>query len=484
MAPTVAQAPACTGLAPGTVRLLLSLKQPLTVEAYVTRGTRKLDAFVQELERVLTEFERAGNGKLSIRIIDVRTDQQLQAAKDAGIKEQTFEQSPGKHMGLAFRYGAQKDTYPALSPDQLEGLEFGVAKVIRDLRDQTDGIRRRIGVLSGKDELDIRTPELIAANPKAPSMQGIVTQTFPFVQFETVDLRGGAAEIDRGLQALIITQPGSDFTEPELTRIDEFVLRGKSLAVFASAVNLRAADASMKASLSTHGLDQLLRGYGIEMIREAVLDWNNQRIPIVNEKGATLWIRAPGLAVPKHTQGLRPSEQTLNTDFPGFIHLDELAVPFPSGLIIHPQRQPRARFTTIARTTPGATAVSGDIVDFRPSRDAKPIPPFETRDIAVAVEGTLTRSIAAGKPDAAGVTGASSRVIVVSSSCFLANPYARAGKAAGTAAADEMLEEISEPYAMHYLTNTILSFKNILDWLTEDRDMADPISRLPATCTR
>ncbi len=80
-------------------------------------------------------------------------------------------------------------------------------------------------------------------------MKGIIEQALPFYKFEDVDLQNGDAEINKELVGLIITQPGKDFTEKELRRIDQFLMLGnKSVAIFASAVNLKANDATMKAS--------------------------------------------------------------------------------------------------------------------------------------------------------------------------------------------------------------------------------------------
>ena len=50
----------------------------------------------------------------------------------------------------------------------------------------------------------------------------------------SVDLKGGDIAVDENLDGLIITQPGKDLTEKELRRIDQFVMKGKSLAVIAS----------------------------------------------------------------------------------------------------------------------------------------------------------------------------------------------------------------------------------------------------------
>ena len=47
-------------------------------------------------------------------------------------------------------------------------------------------------------------------------------------------------------------------------------MKGKSLAIVASAVNVKSGDATMTASLSTHGLEKLLDGYGVEMRKDVL----------------------------------------------------------------------------------------------------------------------------------------------------------------------------------------------------------------------
>src|SRR5262249_17779699 len=147
---------------------------------------------------------------------------------------------------------------------------------IRDLRDKADNVHHKIGLVTGHDEIKISDGNLVPAQGRgaSPSIKSVIEQNFPFYKFEDVDLKGGDTEISKELDGLIVTQPGKDFTEKELRRIDQFLMEGnKSLAVIASAVNLKASDGSMKATLSTHGLEKLLDGYGVEMKKDAVLDW-------------------------------------------------------------------------------------------------------------------------------------------------------------------------------------------------------------------
>ena len=66
----------------------------------------------------------------------------------------------------------------------------------------------------------------------------------------------------------------------------------RRLVVYASAVNLKASDASMSATLNTHGLDKLLDGYGIHMNKDAVFDHGAQfRVQVMTQAGQPAWIR-------------------------------------------------------------------------------------------------------------------------------------------------------------------------------------------------
>ncbi|PKN32598.1 MAG: hypothetical protein CVU63_18600, partial [Deltaproteobacteria bacterium HGW-Deltaproteobacteria-20] len=133
-------------LSQGSGRLLTTLKQPMDVEVYVTRGLAKLDAFVFDLEDLLKEYERAGGGKFRYKLIEAKTDEQREAAKEAGLKEAAFgegsetgeDQASIKqgYMGIVFKYGSEKDAIPILSPERTDGLEFWITNKVRELRDK------------------------------------------------------------------------------------------------------------------------------------------------------------------------------------------------------------------------------------------------------------------------------------------------------------------------------------------------------------
>ena len=113
--------------------------------------------------------------------------------------------------------------------------------------------------------------------------------------------------------------------------------------------------------------------------------------------------------------------------------------------------------------------------------DWKPKPPYAQHVIAAVVEGKLKPALGSGD----GITMPAqapnpSRIFLVASSQFVTNPFAYSGNGPdlggqfammGAVGGDQQLQMIAQPYAQRYLTNTILSVKNTLDWISGDADL-------------
>src|ERR1700690_2658012 len=432
-------------LSKGSGNLLRSMKQQLTVDAYVTKGLPKLDAFVRDLRSLLQEYKNAGGGKLEYTIIEAKDEDSKKKAKDAGLIEQPF--------------GEASDT--------------------------DDEIHHKVGVLTGHDEIKLTEENLTPHNMGKYAIQGIITQNFPFYSFQDVDLKNGDSEIPDELDGLIITQPGKDLTEKELRRIDQFVMKGKSLAVFAGAVNLKAGDATMSATLSPHGLDKLLDGYGISMNKDAVIDRRGVHL-IVPTSGGMAQVDMPQVLEVQDDPRFSGNEQLVDTSFPALFRVTDIAVPFASSLSLKTDKQPGAKLHVVMRSSPFAAHLTGDSADLKPFQKWAPkLKGLQQQQFGVAAvaEGTLKSAFPEG--DKQGVPAAAesahpARVFVLASSQFLANPLARAGNGPDMGqygmmmpglGGDEQLLLIAGPYAQQFITGTILVFKNALDWLIGDTDL-------------
>jgi len=490
-------------LSQGSGRLLQTLKQPIQVDAYIKTGLPQLDAFVGDLTDLLKEYEAAGKGKFKFTLIEANTDDLRSQAKEAGLQEQPFV-DPSQtsedqaavaqgYMGLVFKYGSEKTVIPFLSPAAQDGLEFWITNKIREIRDKADDIKHRVGVIGDKDELKLTDQNLVPKQGKqqgSPSMQTIMEQNFPFYKIEEVKL-SESAPIDKELVGLIITQPRKDYTDNELRRIDEFMMLGnKALVVYASAVTMKPQDPTMSATLDTHKLDTLLSGYGIQMNKDAVLDFGASfRLPVRTQSGVG-WIRDPGIVHVANDPRLGDDEKAIDNSFPPFFRLEEMAFPMASSLKLLREKQPAdVKLSAVARSSPQSSVDKSDTVNLSLRMDWSPKPPQESRIIAAVAQGKL-KSAFAGSPGG-GITvperaPADSRVLVVSSSLFLSNPFAYAGNGPdlggqfamfGNVGGDENLLRIAQPY-VEYLTNTIISFKNTLDWLSGDSDLVAVSAKL------
>ncbi len=482
-------------LSQGSGRLVQSLKDPIQVDVYVTTGLARLDTFVRDLTDMLKEYERASKGKFKFTLIKANTEELREQAKEEGLQEMAFGEAAASgedqaaiaqgFMGLVFKYGSEKDVIPQLHPSRTEGMEFWITNKIREIRDKAEDLKHRIGVVSGKDELKLSDANLVAKQGQqgSPSLQQILTNAFPFYSFEDVELNGDK-EIDAELKGLIITQPRKEYSDNELRRIDQFLMLGnKALVVYSSAVTFKPQDATMQATLDLHNLDKLLAGYGISMKKNAVLDFGaSMRIPVLTQVGTVSAIRHPGVLHLYNDPRLEDNERLLDVGFAGFFRMDEVAVPFASTLEILKEKQPAdVELKVVARTSPRASVLTDGTLDMAMKNEWKPKPPQEQRIVGVVATGKLksafekSESIPA-KPRAE----QPSRVFVLASSLFLTNPFSYLGNGQevggqfqmmGAIGGDRQLQMIANPYAQRYVTNTILSLKNTLDWMTGDSDL-------------
>jgi len=480
-------------LSKGSGALLRSMKQDLAVDAYVTKGLPKLDAFVRDLRDLLQEYQNAGKGKFKYTIVEPKDEDTKKKAKDAGLVEQPFGEATDEkeavtegYMGLVFRYGEQQDVIKFLPPDRTDGLEFWITNKIREIRDKGDDIHHKIGVLTGDDEIKPSESNLAPSSMGKFAMQTIITQNFPFYSFQDVDLKNGETEISDELDGLLVTQPGKDLSDKELRRIDQFLMKGKSLAIFASAVNIKANDATMNATLNLHGLDKLLSGYGVDVDKDVVLDlWHHIRLVVPTLGGIATAELEPVLEAqddPRYSG----DQQLIDTSFPGLFRVQELAVPFSSSLTLEPSKQPDAKMHIVMRSTPYAVHLTGDSVDLKPLQKwSSKLKGLKQQQFVIAadVEGTIKSAFAGGDKEGIEVPDQSAkpaRLFILSSSQFLANPLARAGNGPDMGqygmmmqnlGGDEQLLALAAPYTQQYITGSILVFKNMLDWLSGDTDL-------------
>jgi hypothetical protein len=477
-APAAPAAPAAhartDGICAGAATLLGGLKRPMRIDVYVTRGLPALDRFVAHLEAVLAEYKDAARGNLEIAFLDGSDPAVKTKAEAAGLREQAlgYAEAEGEEaqlktgfLGLTVAYGSANGVIKLFSPENPEGLEFWIVEKMREVRDKGDGVSHPIGVLVGHGEPRFDDKSLIsgAGSSGQVSMQTILTQNFPEYRLVDVDTRAGVQPIDPSLEGLFVLQPARDLSEPELRRIDDFVLAGKSVAFVASAVNVRAGDAKLHATIDRHRLDTLLAGYGFDLHADAVLDFGRSSGFTVATQTGIARLAFPWIPRFDEEATLAPDARPLDTTHPILFRLPSVTFPFASSLSLDRTRQPDATFRVLARTSAQATLDSARDQEFAPTKAWAPRGGSREIAIAAVARGTMKSAFGSAKGRRP------SRMLVLASASAFANPFVVAGRGGQ----DAILESLGMAYAQEALTNTILALKNTIDWMVGEDDLSD-----------
>ncbi len=495
----------------GSQRMVCELSKDLQVDFYVTRGLAKTDLFIEDVTQLFDEYvnakcKKGDDGqprasKFKYTIIEPKTEDEKKAAKEEGLKENPLrersetgdtQKSVGDaYLGFVIKYGSEKEVIPFWPPESTQGLEFFISNKIREVRDRAENRKNRYGIITGKDEIKISESLVPSGLGQPMSIKNVFDEYFPYYELEEVDLKDGDTQIDQSLIGIIITQPKKDYTDKELRRIDEFLMTGdKALVVFASAVNLAPNDKEMKATLNTHGLDKLLAGYGIEMKREAAIDFGSAfQVEYPTRMGERIAFVNPAVPILEDDDSLDENEKLIDVAFPTFFRMPQIPFPFPSPLVLHNKDvQPEAEFKVVARTSPRTSIYASDTIPMRHTADWQETDPQAQQIVGVSAIGAL-KSAFAGKGDDMGIKANAqtskehpARLLVLSSSQYLSNPFARSGNApplppqlqmmAGQQAGDqELTMYMGQPYLQANFIALITSFKSTLDWMANDADL-------------
>ena len=437
----------------------------MTGVLYVTPGDAARERANAATRSALAAWKSVSGGKFDYHVVDVQTDADRKAALAAGSSES----ASGLRAPLVFTYG--KTTSPVLLPgDSLTGLEYVMLVHARGLVMREEHRFDRFGVLTGHDEIKLTDANLVPRTFGSPSVHEVLTKNFPQLRIEPVDLRHEDHASTDAMAGLLVTQPATELTEAELRRIDELILAGKPVVIIASAVNVKAADPTMKATLGAHGLDKLLAGYGITMHADAVVDLDASFVSFSATASAVEKLPFPPVPLVSDAPGA-DGQRGLESGFPAFVGITTLAMPFASSLALDPSKQPEATLRVLARSSARTALEHGRTVDLGLKRVWKRPSALARANLAVVVEGTLRSAF-----DPAQRSKQPGRILLFASSQLLANPFARAAAAPGTAmgmpsaTSADALANIAQPYAQQQLTALVLAAKGSFDWMALGAD--------------
>ncbi|MCA0232267.1 MAG: gliding motility-associated ABC transporter substrate-binding protein GldG [Bacteroidetes bacterium] len=265
-----------------TKKLLQNLDHQVVIKVYLTgdfpAGFERLERAIQE---TLESFADYGGGNVAYRFIEP-TDPKLQEELIGKglIPTNLFANEEGKrterlvfpgavlvYEGKEYPLQLLKGNKSATSEEQLnqsyEGVEFELASAIRRLA-QKD--RKRIGVLVGHTKVP---------PPRFSDFLANLQQNYDlYFDIQNPD------NWDKG-DLLVIPKPDSPFSEDEKYRLDQFVMRGGKLLMFADGA--RVDSVSLEGTFAQPldvNLDDLLFKYGCRINQNLIKDLSCAMIPL------------------------------------------------------------------------------------------------------------------------------------------------------------------------------------------------------------
>ena len=222
-------------LSNGSKRLASSLKDRMEITAYFSADLppphNATERYVRDL---LSEYRDASKGKIDVRFVHPVKDEEKQAAERDGVKrvqDQKLESDSFSvyegFRGVAFKYLGDTRAIGAISGT--DGLEYEITQIIKEM----SGEKVKIGVVGGHNPDPTPDPMQMQMGMQKPKGGVKIDNIKGFLPTYDVTEVKLDKEVPSNLKALLVIQPDQPFTDNELRYLNQFVMKGGSLAVMA-----------------------------------------------------------------------------------------------------------------------------------------------------------------------------------------------------------------------------------------------------------
>lgn len=333
-------------LAKATRDTLTSLEDQVTVTAYFTESLpAPYSSNARYVRDLLEEFRAASKGKVAFEFIDpsaqetaadkeakreVKRDifgrsfrEQTSVEKElaaAGIQpveirviEEDQQQTKRAWMGLVVKHQEKKEVIPVVRG--IEGLEYELTLLIRKLTRTRTPV---VGVLQGHGEVPLE---------KLQVLQNAVGEMW---ELRPATL-AGKDRFDSSFDALFVIGPKTALPPAELKALDQFLMSGKSVALFLDTVQVDLR--TFNPENVTHGMTEWLSTWGVTIGNQLVADVDSATINVSERRGSfvvQMPVPYPFLPMVKHLEGDSPISKGLSEVL--FPFATEVSVKAPEGL--------------------------------------------------------------------------------------------------------------------------------------------------------
>ena len=273
----------------GKIQVKLFLSPALSSIAPLM-GLKQMPELPAEIEKTVNALNAKTYGKLEYRFGEPPADERFEEfAKTHNLLALSWPASndgkipAGKGaVGLVVEYGDRKITLPLIDVVRVPiiGTQYKLlsmeelGRLIDSSVESLIDINSRLGVLADRGAAPLAgAPGAPPDDPQAfGNLRELVSRNYAVTP---VRLSDGA--IPEGLACLMIVKPREKFSDFDLYLIDQFLMQGKSLALFPDAFEEAQMPGQAVYTPIETGLDALLEHYGVRIQRAFVLDENCYR---------------------------------------------------------------------------------------------------------------------------------------------------------------------------------------------------------------
>jgi ABC-2 type transport system permease protein len=299
------------------ISALLRLKDPIAVKLFLSSSLRAvgpymnitgISGFPATMSEIVRKLNTKNYGKLSFTHIDPSTNPDAAAEADnfnvLKLNWQEFKDRNGQtipadngYAGIVVEHGDEFEQIKLIDVIRLPifGTQYQLTELteLEKTIDETVGnvinINEEIGYLADHGTLPLGSgaPPMFG-QPQGDSLANLNKLISQGYSIKPVNLKEGG--IPEALSFMIIAGPKENFSDHELYQIDQFLMKGKSLAIFLDSFNeimpqgqqgmMQQFQRPFTMPVNT-GLEKLLGHYGMNIEKSIVLDESSfkQRVP-------------------------------------------------------------------------------------------------------------------------------------------------------------------------------------------------------------
>ena len=276
------------------ISALLSMTEDIQVTLYLSENMNEVGGTFgemgNELETAVSELNEEYYGRLNFDVVDP-----VATGEDSSIESQysvsplsltrrtdAGEEIENGYAALVITHEESHYTQNLMSRGffgwQVKDIE-SLKQTIEDVTETIIGTNEEIGFAAGygMPTLDGQTPAQAPITPMMPELGNFNTLLSREYTLTPVSLPDG--EIPEGLKCLIIAGPTARISDYDLYKIDQFLMKGGSLALFLDSHSIYMPQSSQygQAQQPSYvprdtGLEQMLSHYGVDLKKAYVLD--------------------------------------------------------------------------------------------------------------------------------------------------------------------------------------------------------------------